>query len=356
MKLFLFPRMMLCAACLALTVHAMKAADQKPGPEAPKDLDEIKTRALEVMAEVVPHGPATLDENKISFEGSYAEWGWFFHDETAAALVAVGKIPPNMDEGDLCLLVWDGTWQFRQWVGKVGGYNNGGDTKPNDWRVRRPHSASRVVVVPRADFYVPRDHPSWFCDPQTHTLIPTGWPKDAFAGIIGETITFTRPEQPGVTPEINEIYHFKDRVGDWIATWQTDSLRPEGLLMTIAVPDAKTKAPVTWRVRFLGQENLQNHAHRRYALCRSVKGKEQEPFRKDAVADFEWTYTSDESEENLLLHRLTGLHRAFRGEWDGDTEPPQDPRHPTLQSVTVTGLPEAVEKLSWPTGGSAGDY
>ncbi len=95
----------------------------------------------------------------------------------------------------------------------------------------------------------------------------------------------------------------------------------------------------TWQARELILD-------KRYALCRTEGERAGEPFREDAVAEFEW---GDQEVTHLarafLWRRLTGLsENALRGYWDQDSQSNSErPR-----GVTITGLPEAIQRFSWP--------
>ena len=187
------------------------------------------------------------------------------------------------------------------------------------------------------------EHLSWWCDAKTHTLLPTGWRKDAVPSIAADTITFAWQDKPGYSPMIRDIYRFTDQVGTRLATCvEEPELHRIGTQITIW--EAESDKAVTWQTRPAKPEMGSQLV--RYVLCRSDGEQPPEFFREDAVATFSGGGdTIIRGPVQFLWWRLTGLSaNAINGVWD------QDETQETIlpQSVTVSGLPEAMRRFTWP--------
>jgi hypothetical protein len=316
----------------------------------PKNAAALEALALELMADIVPHEPVSEDFAEVSADGGLARWGHLFGDAEIAAVVAVGFTKESTGV-DLCLLRWEGAWKLTQWIGRTPTFSfSGSATAGTDWAIRQ-HVASHTfyVVGGLSTLYAPRDHPSWLCDPKTHTLAPTGW-RDAIPLVNNDIITFTFADKPGYSTEYHKVHRFKDgKPDEWLGTWWEEGHQPN-IVMAIAVPRKAGEKPVTWRVR--KSKKPAPRDGEAFALCRSENDKEGEPFREDATMECYWEGLNGWG-FGIVLRRLLGLkERTAPEKWDWDYEE-RAPRwgagelHPPLKRVTVTGLPEAVEKFSW---------
>ncbi len=308
---------------------------------APANLPAIRRQALAFMADIAPHGPVAGPPNKVSYTNGHAFWGTFFGDSRIAALVAVDLIhaedhPPG-DNADLCLPWWENGWKFRQWVGKISATAD--DAQGWDWAVKHREPTGAWYVVSRLGFYPAGEHLSWLCDPKTHTLIPTGWPRDSIPSIAGDTITFTHQEKPGYSQPVWEIYRFTDHLAEHIATRADNQADNRGAGDVLTLWDEHPDKVRTWQVRQMIYST-------QYALCRTEGKQAKQPFREDAIAKFDWSDLGGPIYPiQFLWRRVSGLSdNALRGEWDQDGR--TDAKPPSR--VTVTGLSEAVQQFSWP--------
>ncbi len=308
-------------------------------------LPSTQRQALALMTDIVPPRPVTGTPIRVSYAADHAFWGTLFGDKQVAALVAVDSIQSkDHDPGgdaNLCLLLWERGWKFHQRVGKV--------TATVDyeqhwgWAIKHREPLGAWYVVSRLDLYPSGEHLSWLCDAKTHTLVPTNWPRDAIPSISGDTITFTRQDKPGYSPTIHNIYRFTNQPVERIASCNDVAVtHQEGEVITLW--EGRSHQACTWQVREL-------IPCKRYALCRTAGEQAAQPFREDAVAEFDWGDQGDTHNATAFLwRRLSGLsENALRGDWDQDGKSnPEPPR-----SVTITGLPEAIQRFSWPADGGS---
>ena len=319
---------------------------QAAAPQPSGNLATLKSRALALLADVVPQSPVADTPATLSYQEAYACWGTFFGDEQVAALVALesGKDRDHNRENkaDLCLLRWEPQgWRFAQWVGQI---TSGAGMQANlDWALKRRAPGQAWYVLSRQSLYPAGEHLSWSCDAKTHTLLSTGWPKDALPSIAADTITFTHEDKPGYTPRIRDIYRFTDQVGAHLATCVDEpELHLIGTRLTIW--EAGSDQAVAWQAR--PAQSGRRGRIIQYALCRSDGQQSAKPFREDAVATFEGgSGTILRGPVQFLWWRLTGLSaNAINGAWD------QDETQETIlpQSVAVSGLPEAIRRFTWP--------
>ena len=296
----------------------------------------MKARALAVMSDIVPQEPVSDMPVEVTYQEVHADWGALFGDGRVAALVAL-KLAPDQakeqpEEAELCLLRWEQGWKFQQWVGRI--------SPDNDWALKRGAPRQAWYVVSRRSSYPAGEHLSWWCDAKTHTLLPTGWPKNAVPSISADTITFSRQDKPGYSPTIRDIYRFTDQIGARVATC-TDEPELHRIGTQLTVWEVGSDKAVTWQARQLGYA-----FPARYALCRQDGALPAEPFREDAVATFDGGSDSIiRGPTQFLWWRLTGLGaNALNGVWD------QDGKEETAlpRNVTVSGIPEAVRRFTWP--------
>ena len=198
-----------------------------------------------------------------------------------------------------------------------------------------------------------REHFSWFCDPQTHSLRPTGWPKDALPSISGTTITFQRCEKSGYAPAVFAIDAFDGAPGKNIATYSNTYAEGHRACITISIPDSATGKRFTWRISQLPQKYEPHHD--RFSLCYSLTDGKLEPFHEDATVDVQWEkglYSSDAI--SFLIWRLTGIEKsAQQGHWDEDILRETKAGRVNLDvkkplKTDVVGIPEAVKAFAWP--------
>ncbi len=322
-------------------VYPQAAALDPPG-----NLAAIKARALAILSDVVPQRPVADTPATLNYQEAYVCWGSLFGDEQVAALVALenGKDWDQNwgNKADLCLLCWEPSgWKFAQWVGQI---TSGASVEANrDWALKRRGPKQAWYVLSRQSLYPGGEHLSWRCDAETHTLLPTGWRKDALPSIAADTITFAREDKPGYSPRIRDIYRFTDQVGARLATCVDE---PELHLIgtQITIWEAGSDKAVTWQTRPAKPEVGSRLV--RYTLCRSDGEQPAKSFREDAVATFNGGGdTIIRGPVQFLWWRLTGLSaNAINGVWD------QDETQETIlpQSVTVSGLPEAMRRFTWP--------
>ncbi len=319
---------------------------QAAAPQPPGNLAALKSQALALLADVVPQPPVADTPATLSYRAAYACWGTFFGDEQVAALVALesgkGRDQNGENKADLCLLRWEPQgWTFAQWVGQI--TSGAGIRASLDWALKRRAPGQARYVLSRLSLYPAGEHLSWWCDAKTHTLLPTGWRKDAVPSIAADTITFTHEDRPGYTPRIRDIYRFADQVGTHLATCVDEpELHLIGTQLTIW--EAGSGKAVTWQAQPAKSDGRGRVV--RYALCRSDGEQPAKPFREDAVATFEGGGdTIIRGPVQFLWWRLTGLSaNALNGAWD------QDETQETIlpQSVAVSGLPEAIRRFTWP--------
>ncbi len=338
--------LMICV--LAFGPDSLAGNDNKPA--------RLREMALATMENIVPHNPADGAMAKITFGNNHAIWGKIFGDEQVAALVAVDiSVHPDNDwpeDATLFLLLWQDGWRFRQLVGKVSSATSTDDLvqfhiEKWDWDIKRRPSPETYYVLSRRELYPAGDHLSWLCDPKSHTLVPTGWRKDAIPSVSGSTITFEHQDKPGFGPVIYNIYSFSDHPGELIASFDTDDINGQPSAHGFAVRDIKSGKMVSWWFWMKG------HSDGQYAVSRHGPGIGGAYPSEDATVYFDWpdigAYRRD---TDYFLWRLAGLQRnATWGIWDQDEKPEVSlPR-----SVKVTGLPDAVEKFTWPPLGPSKD-
>ena len=340
-----------------MRTHAAETQPDSP-PASLGDLKLIKRSALKMMEDVVPHAPTSDEMVKISNGRNRALWGAIFGDTQIGALVAVqaDADKPGSD-ANLCLLLWQDGWKFAQRVGTVSSApnaSNWGRPQGWDWDIKRQ--------VPRRVYYVinsfdpncvgHRERLSWLCDPQTHSLLPTGWPKDAIPSISGTTITFKRCEKSGNSTPVMEIEQFDGSPGKNIAIYSVTFDEKHRPIVTISIPDSATGKRITWRIAEAPKKQWSDAT--RYFLCYSPTDGKLEPFHEDATVNFQWQegqYPFDAI--GFLIWRLTGIEKAAQsGEWDEDVlrekERGRDVEMPKPLKVIVEGIPEAVKAFSWP--------
>ena len=320
----------------------------------PSDLKQIKRSALEIMEDVVPHQPATDELVRIYGGKICAIWGKIFGDAQFGALVAVQNAAGEPgSSADLCLLLWQDGWKFVQSVGKVPSRNRADYHEQEwDWRIMRHLPNGPFYVINNFDVYGTsnRQHLSWICDPKTHSLRPTGWPKDARPSISGTTITFRRWEKSEYATTVYEIDQFSGKPGKCIAAYSITYDEGRRACITIRIPDPATGKLVTWRMTQSPPEY-----HDRFSLCYSPTDGTLEPFHEDATVDVLWgkdQYPTDAI--SFLIWRLTGIKKtAQQGMWDEEMDREKKGGRDNLEitkpaKTVVVGIPEAVKAFSWP--------
>jgi|GEM_PF-2345295 len=328
----------------------------KSGPES---LAALKARALRAVADIDPSRlhPGTLAN--IETQGHRGICGSIFGDDQLGALVAV-RSNSRDSKVELCLLLWQNGWKFRQDVGQVPAESTSYSSPC--WTIKMSPSPRRCYVVGTPDYYPSHEYVSWLCDPRTHHLEPTGWPMDAVPSISGDTITFTFRGSRGVL----DIRSFRDgRVRERIAT-VTQPMpgppSPGGPVVTVW----NHGKPVTWQIWNKSQYSYQGDL---FALSRTPSDQPAAHPREDILVKFDWEGVEGYSADLYLLSRITGLGvDALRGIWDTAPAPEPEPDEipinedlvqggPTQgeenkivppRSATVTGPPDAVSLLQWP--------
>lgn len=292
----------------------------------------LEALALRVVADVdpsrLPPGPLP----NIDVHGARGICGPIFGDSQLGAIVA---IYPDMsrEDAELCLLLWDGTWKFRQDAGTISSTLDDGGTP--SWMIKTDSSHRHYVIDDRS-LYPKCSHRSWLCDSQSHRLVLTGWPMDAIPSISGDTITFTRQENPGHSPDIKDICQFAGgRVGSRIATITQSRPAPpssEGYVVTVW----DNGQPVTWQIWY--QNDL-------FALSRTPGDRPAAHPHDDVLVKFDWQGVEGYDAEDYLLSRITGLSAdALRGIWDTDLAPGSEWSELSLNEDLLTGVPTQVEK------------
>ena len=157
--------------------------------------------------------------------------------------------------------------------------------------------------------------------------------------MAGDTVTFTHEDKPGYSSSIRDIYRFTDHPEEHLATRADDNSDSHGAGDVFTLWDENPDKVCTWQVR-------QINYSMQHALCRNEGKQAAQPFREDAVVNFEWNQGDyPVYPVEFLWRRLSGLSdNALRGEWDQDGRPDAKPP----RRVTVTGLPAAVQRFSWP--------
>jgi hypothetical protein len=353
MKLVLLLPLILAFAGAAL-------GDEKDTASSP-DQEQLKQSAMMLLEDVVPHAPVSDAMVKVSSEGGHAIWGKIFGDDQIGALVAVKSDKAKTDDdADLCLLLWDDGWKFVQWAGKIPKFEapvTSGSLDPQDWNwaLKRRVPGDPYYVVSGLDLNTLsyQKHPSWLCDPKTHSLPSTGWPTDAMPSLSGQTITFRRCAKSGYAPFVFEIDEFDGKPGKNLVTYTDDyggGGRPS--LLTVTMPDPVTGKRVTWRIAPSTAKYEAGHDKR--LLCYSPIEGTLEPFHEDAAVDVQWgTQSYPNSATNFLIWRLTGIERnAQMGIWDEDIVNESEQWKNTVNlkpaQTVVTGIPAAVKAFSWP--------
>jgi hypothetical protein len=319
----------------------------------------MQAAALRLMEDIVPQSPASDTLVRVSGEHAHAIWGKIFGDSQIGALVALTREKSKEDDdASLCLLLWQDGWKFKGWAGKVSSSKYPSewaqvDSLSWDWALKRrtPNGPYYVVSGLDVNRLSYQQHPSWLCDPKTHSLQSTGWPEDAIPSLFGQTITFERCIKSGYAPDVFEIDAFDGKPGKNLAVC-TGMYEGSVPLVTVSMPDPTTGKRITWRIM---PQNTQFEAgHDRRLLCLSKGDTNLEPFHQDATLDVRWgTESYPNTATHFLVWRLTGLERAAQmGIWEEDEEqetPEWDKwADQKPAQVIVTGIPEAVRAFSWP--------
>lgn len=167
---------------LFLIAFSVVARGDDKGTAIALDQERLQQRAMVLMEDVVPHLPASHLMVQIYDDQDCAICGSFFGDGQVGALVAVrpDKAKPG-DDADLCLLLWNDGWKFAQWAGKVQWEPSATQWSPDEtqnwiWGIKQRAPDAPYYVISSFDLngLSYRDHFSWFCDPKTHSLLPTG--------------------------------------------------------------------------------------------------------------------------------------------------------------------------------------
>jgi hypothetical protein len=335
---------------------------RQTAPPWPKTPAALEARALRVVGDIdpsrLPAGPLAC----IDIQGARGICGPIFGDSQLGAIVAIYP-DSSREDAELCLLLWNGAWKFRQDVGTISSTLD--DDGTPSWMIKTD-SSHRHYVIDDRDLYPKCSHRSWLCDSRNHRLVSTGWPMDAIPSVSGDTITFTREENPGHSPDINDIYQFADgRVGSRIATVTQSRPGPPssgGPFATIW----DNGQPVTWQIWTKSQAWYQNDL---FALSCTPGDRPIAHPHEDVLVKFDWQGVEGYDAESYLLSRLTGLSAdALRGIWDTDPAPGSEWSELSLnedllagvstqveknkivppRSATVTGQPDAVSLLQWP--------
>lgn len=328
----------LTGICISMVI----GAEVKRVPEKPKNLELLKKRALAAMEDIAPNETRGKGFAKIIVGDDHALWGNIFADSQIAALVAVNLQghPENKrrEDENLCLLLWSHGWKFYQYVGKVSPYSN--DFKETDWMINQRESPRENYVLSSLDDGG-ENHLSWLCDPKTHTLIPTGWPKDALPSISGNTITFIQRNKKNL---VYSIYQLTDQPGKRIVSFHDEILDFDSIKTAISIWDSHLKKMVVWHI--LSKSHRPGSDVELCSLCKNEEGIDNENFRQDAVIEFTWRKGPDYARaKEYVLWQLSGASsHAINGRWDEEKE--NGMRIPI--SAKVTGLPEAVELFTWP--------
>lgn len=341
--LFLFPLL------FALTLHA---SENPPG--GTHDLDRMREQAMALMEDVAPHSPVSKDWVKISNPQCNALWGPIFGDKQIGALVAVHtRDLENGGDDMLCLLLWKDGWKFAQWVGGVSSVVNNDPDPDIDWGIKRiiPGGTCYVMDSLCTPYATSREHSSWFCDPHTHSLRHTGWPRDARPSISGSTITFQRENADSHTVTY-EIDQFDGAPGKNIATYSMTQGERNAVFVTVTLPDQEMKKNVTWII----WRTFANYdpSHDSYLLGYNTTGEKLPPLHQDAAIDIQWGNDLSKPSITFLLWRLTGLSSAaLHGRWDDDIQRDgergySDVEIPKPTGTIVAGIPEALKAFSWP--------
>jgi hypothetical protein len=333
---------------------ALSARGAEKNHRQSDDRDPKQRSARALMEDIMPHSSASDEMAKISDPQRHAIWGPIFGHDQIGALVALPS-PADKAGSDarLCLLLWKDGWKFAQWAGKVSASID--HEQRWNWGVKRQVPNGGYYVIdsfdPNSISY--REHLSWFCDPQTHSLRPTGWPKDALASISGKTITFQRSVKSGYAPTIFEVDEFDGKPGGNIATFSTTYEEGHRALITVRLPNPTIRKRVTWRIA--EAQKPSEAYHNRISLCRSLTEGELEPFHEDATLDVQWKVGQSPTDApSFLIWRLTGLERpAQYGQWDEDILREREAGYVNLditkpEKAVVVGTPEAVKAFSWP--------
>ena len=313
--------------------------------ETANDLPALKRRALAVMRDIVPSPAAMKTIAQVSVENDRALWGYIFGDKEVGALVAVQmqKLKPNQprEDADLCLLLWKDGWQFEQRAGKVSA-NENDDGNALDWALKERRVTDTFYIISGLDLNASGRRLSWFCNPEKHRLVPTGWRTGYLPSISGDTITFFGWEKPGYSPLVWEIHRFDGTVGPLLARITGEDANHRDLGRFIAVPTPDQRGWETWRIWDRSQEY---HFQRTiYGLAR-IKG-DNIAGTPEGEATAEFSRTGGNYTTSLFLEwRLTGLStEALEGKWDQDARR----NFPKPEWVKITGDAEAVERFSWP--------
>ncbi len=342
-------RHLVLALLFALAAHGAENGQSKPG-----EPEHQRQSAMALMEDIVPHSPVSDEMTKISNEQSRAIWGRVFGDAQIGALVAVKSDEVNGEnDAELYLLLWQDGWRIAQLVGKVSWGT--GDEYDWNWKIKRRIADGAYYVINRSDLNAIsyREHLSWLCDPQTHSLVPTGWPKDAIPSISGSTIAFVRCEKSGNATMVREINEFDSVPGKNIAIYSITYSPEHRVRITISIPDPTTGKRVTWRISQAPPKY--EPYHNRFSLCYSATDGELEPFHEDATVDVEWKEGQYPTNAiSFLIWRLTGLDFAAQsGQWDEDILREKREGRDNLEikkplKAVVLGIPEAEKAFSWP--------
>jgi hypothetical protein len=348
------------ALLLSLLVAGALAAhgDEKNAAPSPEQ-GQLERSALTLMKDIAPQAPVSDTMVMVSSEKGRAIWGKIFGDAQIGALVAVraDKAKEN-DDASLCLLLWQDGWKFAQWAGKVSISERTDTWSPIamqnwNWGLKQRMPGEPYYVTSGLDLNTlsSQKHPSWLCDPKTHSLQPTGWPEDAIPSLSSGTITFRRCEKSGDSafPTAFEVDEFDGKPGRNLATYTDDLM---GGPISVSVPDPATGKRVIWRIRpFVTKYEA---GHDRRSLCYSPADGNLGSFHEDATVDVQWgTESYPTSATNFLIWRLTGIERnAQMGFWDEDHVAENERWKNTIKEkparAVVVGIPEAVKAFSWP--------
>ncbi len=339
---------LLLAALLAVLVGSSGLRALSAESEIASDLPALKRRSLAVMQDVVPTPVALKTIARVSVENDRALWGRIFGDNVVGAVVAVQmqKLKPDQprEDADLCLLLWEDGWRFEQWAGKVSA-NENYDGNALDWSLKERRVTHTFYIISGLNLNACGARQSWFCDPEKHRLVPTGWRTGYLPSISGDTITFFGWEKPGYSPLVWEIHRFDGTVGPLLAaiTGEDANHQDRGRFITVPTPDHHGWE--TWRI---WDRSREFHFQRTvYGLAR-IRGDDINGTPEgEATAEFSRTGENGGTYVTSLFleWRLTGLStEALEGKWDQDARR----NFPKPEWVKIAGDAEAVERFSWP--------
>jgi hypothetical protein len=249
----------------------------------------------------------------------------------AKAVPPGGEQPPKLV--DVCLVVRNKGWEFKQYVGTQAARH------PLEGRVKRHTATGIYYIAGPPGLYPVSKHLSWRFDSASHQLVPNHWPTDAEASLAQNSITFQRAEKPGYNPVIRTVHRFDGVPKEKLVTIEEVRDKSGVPTTTLIFNNPKSGQPETWQVRPRSGSSI--GSTETYSLCYRAG-----EFEEQAVMELKWpSDTAVRRPALYVFHRLTGLGlSAYEGVWDQD-----DQRKFTLpETSSVTGLPEAVERFSWP--------